>query len=79
MSINFIISIVLGYLIGAIPFTQIVAKWRKGIDLREVGSKNVGGMNTINTIGLGWGLFAGILDVLKGILSLIVANGIGVE
>ena len=79
MSINFIISIVLGYLIGAIPFTQIVAKWRKGIDLREVGSKNVGGMNTINTIGLGWGLFAGILDVLKGILSLIVPNGIGVE
>ncbi len=79
MTAKLIISIVLGYLIGSIPFTQIVAKWRKGIDLREVGSKNVGGMNTINSIGLGWGLFAGILDIVKGILSLIVANAIGVE
>lgn len=78
MTFQILLSILLGYLIGSIPFTQIIAKWRKGIDLREVGSKNVGGMNTMNAIGVGWGLFAGILDVVKGILSLVIANAIGV-
>ncbi len=78
MDSKFLLSLLIGYLVGSIPFTQIIAKWKKGIDLREVGSKNVGGMNTINNIGLGWGLFAGGLDVVKGILSLVAANAIGI-
>ena len=71
------ISLVLGYLIGSIPFPFIIAKWRKGIDLREVGSKNVGGMNAINNLGVGWGFFAGAMDVVKGVTALVVANAIG--
>jgi glycerol-3-phosphate acyltransferase PlsY len=70
-------GILLGYLLGSIPFTYITAKLVKGIDLREVGSKNVGGTNAIHNIGVGWGLTAGILDVAKGLLAVILTQKIG--
>ncbi|MDH5507517.1 MAG: glycerol-3-phosphate acyltransferase, partial [Anaerolineae bacterium] len=73
-----LISIVLGYFLGSIPFTQIVAKSVKGIDLRQVGSKNVGGRNTAHNVGLGWGIFAGALDVLKGLAAMVCADKLGV-
>jgi glycerol-3-phosphate acyltransferase PlsY len=72
-----LVAILLGYLIGSIPFTQVVAKLVKGIDLRTVGSKNVGGRNLTRQLGLGWGLLGGALDVAKGAASLWLATAIG--
>lgn len=77
MTTQLFFSILGGYFLGSIPFTQLIAKWRKGIDLRIVGSQNVGGMNTINNVGLGWGLFAGMLDVFKGVAALVFAEKMG--
>ncbi|MBW8010555.1 MAG: glycerol-3-phosphate acyltransferase [Chloroflexi bacterium] len=73
------ISIVVGYLIGSISFPQIVAKLAKGIDLREVGSKNVGGRNTFFSVGLGWGILAGVLDALKGVSAIVASRALGLE
>lgn len=55
------------YLLGAIPFAQILARL-KGIDLRRVGSGNVGAGNLKYAVGVPWALLAGVLDGLKGLV-----------
>lgn len=72
------LSLVSSYLIGSIPFTQIVAKWVKGIDLRRVGSRNVGGRNLTRQLGLLWGLLGGALDIAKGAAAMWLAEWLGV-
>jgi glycerol-3-phosphate acyltransferase PlsY len=57
--------ILLGYLIGSIPFGYIVAKKVKGIDIREHGSGNVGATNVKRVVGNKAGLTVLILDFLK--------------
>ena len=55
------------YLIGAIPFGFLIGKMR-GVDVRTVGSKNIGATNVFRTVGKGWGLLAFFCDVMKGLL-----------
>ena len=47
-----ITSILVGYLLGSIPTAFIVAKLRKGIDIREVGSGNMGAANVMRQLGM---------------------------
>ena len=62
-----IILVSLGcYLLGAIPFSHIVATRRAGLDLREVGSGNLGATNVFRNVGPAWGLVVLILDMAKG-------------
>jgi glycerol-3-phosphate acyltransferase PlsY len=72
------LSLISSYLIGSIPFTQIVAKLVKGIDLRKVGSRNVGGRNLSRQLGLLWGIIGGALDVAKGAAAMWLAEMLGV-
>lgn len=55
------------YLLGAIPFAQILAL-PNGIDLRKVGSGNVGAGNLKTSMGMPWAILAGVLDGLKGLI-----------
>lgn len=66
------------YVLGSIPFAQVLARVR-GLDLREVGSGNVGAGNLTRTIGLGWGVVAAALDGLKGLIPvwLSLHSGLG--
>ncbi|MCW5879014.1 MAG: glycerol-3-phosphate acyltransferase [Anaerolineales bacterium] len=79
MEAKLILSLVSSYLIGSIPFTQILARWVKGIDLRQVGSRNVGGRNLSRQLGVAWGLLGGALDVAKGAAALWLAEVLGVD
>jgi glycerol-3-phosphate acyltransferase PlsY len=72
------LSLISSYLIGSIPFTQIVAKLVKGVDLRKVGSHNVGGRNLSRQLGLLWGIIGGALDVAKGAAAMWLAEMLGV-
>ncbi|HEX6123197.1 MAG TPA: glycerol-3-phosphate acyltransferase [Ktedonobacterales bacterium] len=54
------------YLIGSIPFSQLIAHWRAGLNLREVGEGNVGSRNVWHLVGPRWGILAALLDGLKG-------------
>lgn len=67
---------VISYFIGSIPFSYIVAKWRTGDDIREFGNKNVGGLNVMIKTGFNWGILAGGLDFLKGLVCIITAVAI---
>ena len=68
----YVIAIVAAYLIGSIPFGFLVGKMR-GIDVRTVGSKNIGATNVFRTVGRKWGLLAFALDFLKGFIPTFLA------
>lgn len=53
------------YLLGAIPFGLLVARL-KGVDIRKVGSGNIGATNVFRSVGKGLGILTFALDVLKG-------------
>ena len=59
--------IVGAYLIGSIPFGFLIGKMR-GVDVRTVGSKNIGATNVYRTVGKKWGFLAFFCDFLKGFL-----------
>jgi glycerol-3-phosphate acyltransferase PlsY len=61
------------YLIGSIPFSYMVAKWR-GIDVRTVGSGNVGATNVMRSAGVVPGLVAFVLDAAKGAIAALLAQ-----
>lgn len=58
--------VVLSYLVGAIPWSLLVTRWRKGIDLRTVGSGNLGATNTFRALGAKGGVAVLALDIGKG-------------
>ena len=47
-----IASVLVGYMLGSIPAAFIVAKPRKGIDIREVGRGNIGAVNVMREVGM---------------------------
>jgi len=61
------------YLIGGIPFGYLIGRMR-GVDVRTVGSKNIGATNVFRTVGKKWGLLAFACDVLKGLLPTLAAR-----
>jgi glycerol-3-phosphate acyltransferase PlsY len=66
------LSCLTGYLIGSIPFSFLIAKIFGKKDIRKVGTKNVGGSNVAKEVGFIFGVIATILDILKGIFSIIL-------
>lgn len=68
-----IIAGVLSYLVGSVPFSFLIAKWVRKVDIRVVGEGNVGGRNVWHVVGKKYGVLAGFLDLLKGL----AAFGIG--
>jgi glycerol-3-phosphate acyltransferase PlsY len=60
-----------GYLLGSIPSAQILARL-KGVDLRRVGTGNVGAGNLTSNVGMPWGIAAGVLDGLKGLIPVLI-------
>lgn len=61
-----IISPIIAFFIGSIPFSFIITKLKSNKDLRDVGTKNVGGLNAIGEAGIILGALAGFLDLMKG-------------
>jgi glycerol-3-phosphate acyltransferase PlsY len=69
-----ILSIIIGYLLGSIPTAYIVGRKRKGIDIRDVGSRNMGAANVMREIGIHEGIFVVLIDVAKGAGAILVAQ-----
>ena len=65
---GYIITAIGGYLLGSIPTGYLVAKTR-GIDIRTVGSKNMGATNVFRTLGKGPGIFVLFVDAAKGFIA----------
>lgn len=63
--IAYILTVLGAYLLGSIPFGFLVAK-AKGIDIRAVGSGNIGATNAMRVLGKPAGIFVLLMDALKG-------------
>lgn len=61
-------ALVAGYLLGSLPFAAWLARLR-GATIFDVGSGNMGAMNTARNLGFGLGAAVLLLDVLKGALA----------
>lgn len=70
---SLILVIIIGYILGSLPFSFWLGKL-KGVDLRKVGSGNVGATNLARVTSPGWGAVAFILDLGKGLLAVILAG-----
>lgn len=65
---------ILGYILGSIPFGMLIVKSKTGKDLREIESGRTGGTNTVRAAGFWAGLATAILDILKGASSVWLAQ-----
>jgi glycerol-3-phosphate acyltransferase PlsY len=69
-----VLTIVVSYLIGSIPFALIMARRWGTIDLRRIGSGNIGASNVARASGVTAGVLVAVLDIAKGAASVIVAQ-----
>lgn len=74
-----ILTLVLAYLIGSIPFGLIIGKTFHGVDIREHGSGNLGGTNSFRILGKKSGAIVMIADILKGTLATFLPMFLGVD
>ncbi len=65
------------YLLGSIPWSWLVVRWKTGQDVRQVGSGNVGATNAMRAAGRAAGLLALVLDVAKGVAPVLAARALG--
>lgn len=61
----------LSYLVGAVP-TGLLTGLAKGVDIRKIGSGNIGATNVLRALGKGWGLFTLVIDALKGLVPVLL-------
>jgi glycerol-3-phosphate acyltransferase PlsY len=73
MTLNIILSILIGYLIGSIPFGVIAGKLKK-VEIRKVGSGNIGATNIYRTLGAAPAIAVFIFDLLKGACAVYIAQ-----
>src|SRR3989304_1398915 len=72
-----VLLIIYSYLLGSIPFGMVLAKM-KGVDLRKVGSGNIGATNVLRAMGKGPALMTLLGDLLKGTAAVAAAKMLGV-
>ena len=61
------------YLIGSLPSGYLIGRWVGNIDIRTLGSQNIGATNVARRLGFKWGLLVLIIDMAKGALPVMVA------
>ena len=67
--------VALAYMLGSIPFAFLAGRAR-GIDLRLVGSGNLGAANVFRTLGRGMGIGVMAADILKGVVAVVIARAL---
>ena len=71
-----VFAILLSYLAGSVSFPYWVAK-RRGVDLRAVGSRKLGGSNLWKSVGPGEAIVGGLLDAAKGFVAVLISRALG--
>jgi len=67
-----LLSLIIGYLLGNIQASYLLAKSIKKVDIRSLGFGNAGMSNAVESLGWKFGLLVGFIDVGKGILSILI-------
>ncbi|MEM7827845.1 MAG: glycerol-3-phosphate 1-O-acyltransferase PlsY [Candidatus Aenigmatarchaeota archaeon] len=64
---------VLAYLLGSIPTGLLISKYIGGVDIRNIGSGNIGATNVLRAMGSKYGAITLLADALKGFIPVILA------
>jgi glycerol-3-phosphate acyltransferase PlsY len=78
--LSLFVASALGYLLGSIPIAYLLVRWRFGLDIRDVGSGNVGALNGYEVSRsrlVGVAVLAG--DMLKGVIAVLLGRALETE
>lgn len=70
---EFLLFILLPYLVGSIPFGYILGLWFRGEDIRTMGSGNIGAANALRNFGKSIGTLTLLLDCSKGVIAVLIS------
>ena len=76
--LSLVLAVAVGYLLGSLPFAYLLVRWRANVDIRTVGSGNVGALNSFEVTrsrAVGFGVL--LLDAAKGGAALLAGQAIG--
>lgn len=74
---TYLLALVIGYLLGSIPFGLVLTKFAGTQDLRSIGSGNIGATNVLRTGRKGLAAATLLCDMLKGTLAVVIAGTYG--
>ena len=74
IAVEFIAAILIGYLLGSIPFGLLIGRRHSKVDIRQYGSGRTGATNVLRTAGRKAAALVAGLDVLKGVLAVVFAG-----
>ncbi len=70
------VAILIGYALGHIQAAFILGKLVRNIDIRQHGTTNAGASNATIVLGWKYGILAGLIDVLKGALAVVIVRAL---
>ena len=73
-AVEYVVFVLVGYLIGSIPFGLIAARLASGVDVRDFGSGKTGMTNVIRTSGKKVGALVLVLDMSKAVVAIALAR-----
>ncbi len=71
------LAIIFAYLIGSFPSAYVAGRLLKGVDIREVGSRNMGAMNVFYKVGFWPGVMVLAVDIGKGAAAVALVRWLG--
>ncbi|MEW6002030.1 MAG: glycerol-3-phosphate 1-O-acyltransferase PlsY [Nitrospirota bacterium] len=77
MTAEIILILIVAFVMGSIPFGVIIAK-SKGVDLKKIGSKNIGATNVLRSLGKGPAALTLFGDLLKGTVAVAIGRYFGI-
>lgn len=69
---GWVTALAASYVLGSIPTAYLLVKWVKRIDVRTIGSGNVGATNASRILGMGGGVSVFLLDAAKGLIAVLL-------
>jgi acyl phosphate:glycerol-3-phosphate acyltransferase len=69
-----VLLLAIGYGLGSIPMGLLIARWQKGVDIRQHGSGNIGMTNVLRAVGKGAAALTLVGDLVKGLIPVLLAQ-----
>jgi glycerol-3-phosphate acyltransferase PlsY len=76
MNLSILTALILGYLLGSIPFGLLLTRFAGLEDIREIGSGNIGATNVLRTGRKGLAAATLIFDMFKGAVAVLIASAL---